>query len=61
MPASGESAARTASFKTEVDERLFKKFGHIYTENSIIFNEGDTGLADVHVLSGRIGLERVDC
>jgi membrane protein len=47
--------------RLKVDERLFKKFGHIYTENSIIFNEGDTGCEMFYVLSGRIGLERVDC
>jgi len=49
------------SSRLKVDERLFKKFGHVYTENSIIFNEGDAGYEMFYVLSGRVCLERVDC
>ena len=45
----------------KVDERLFKKFGHAYTQDSIIFNEGDPGREMYYILSGRVSLERVDC
>ena len=47
--------------RLKVDERLFKKFGHAYTQDSIIFNEGDPGREMFYVLSGRVCLERVDC
>ena len=45
----------------KVDERLFKKFGHVYEKDSIIFNEGDSGNEMFYVLSGRVRLERVSC
>jgi membrane protein len=45
----------------KVDERLFKKFGHIYEKGCIIFNEGDSGHEMFYVLSGRVCLERVSC
>jgi len=43
------------------DERLFKKFGHTYEKNSIVFNEGDSGHEMFYVLSGRVCLEKVNC
>jgi membrane protein len=45
----------------KVDERLFKKFGHVYEKGSIIFNEGDSGHEMFYILSGRVCLERVSC
>ncbi len=45
----------------KVDERLFKKFGHTYPKDNIIFHEGDSGREMFYVLSGRVCLERVDC
>ncbi len=45
----------------KVDERLFKKFGHVYEKGSIIFNEGDGGNEMFYILSGRVSLERVSC
>lgn len=47
--------------RLKVDERLFKKFGHTYARDSIVFNEGDQGFEMFYVLSGRVCLERVDC
>lgn len=47
--------------RLKVDERLFKKFGRTYTQDSIIFNEGDAGGEMFYILSGRVCLERVDC
>ena len=47
--------------QTKVDERLFKKFGHSYKKDSIIFNEGDSGHEMFYILSGRVCLERVYC
>ncbi len=44
-----------------VEERLFKKFGHTYEKDSIVFNEGDSGHEMFYVLSGRVFLEKVDC
>ena len=44
-----------------VEERLFKKFGHTYEKDSIVFNEGDSGHEMFYVLSGRVCLEKVDC
>lgn len=46
--------------KLKVDERLFKKFGRAYSTDSIIFSEGDAGREMFYILSGRVGLERVD-
>jgi membrane protein len=45
----------------KIDERLFKKFGHVYEKNSIIFNEGDSGHEMFYILSGRVCLEKVSC
>jgi membrane protein len=45
----------------KVDERLFKKFGHVYEKGNIIFNEGDSGHEMFYVLSGRVCLEKVSC
>ena len=45
----------------KVEERLFKKFGHTYEKDSIVFNEGDSGHEMFYVLSGRVCLEKVDC
>ncbi|MEE9914088.1 MAG: YihY family inner membrane protein [Deltaproteobacteria bacterium] len=42
----------------KVDERLFLRFGRAYTQNSVIFAEGDAGREMFYVLSGRVGLER---
>jgi membrane protein len=44
-----------------VEERLFKKFGHTYEKDSIVFNEGDSGHEMFYVLSGHVCLEKVDC
>jgi CRP-like cAMP-binding protein len=45
----------------KVDERLFKKFGHVYEKGSIIFNEGDSGHEMFYIISGRVCLEKVSC
>ncbi|MRR17982.1 MAG: YihY family inner membrane protein [Deltaproteobacteria bacterium] len=45
---------------SQVDERLYKRFGRTYPRNSIIFREGDTGREMFYILSGRVGMERVD-
>jgi len=47
--------------RSQVDARLFRKFGRAYARDSIIFNEGDPGGEMFYVLSGRVGLERLDC
>ena len=44
----------------KVDERLFKKFGHAYAKDEMIFSEGDSGREMFYILSGRICLERSD-
>ena len=45
---------------SQVDQRLYKRFGRTYPRNSIIFREGDTGREMFYILSGRVGMERVD-
>ncbi len=44
----------------KVDARLFQKFGRVYTQNEVVFQEGDTGCEMFYVLSGRIRMERAD-
>lgn len=45
---------------SQVDERLYKRFGRTYPRDSIIFREGDMGREMFYILSGRVGMERVD-
>lgn len=47
--------------RLQVDERLFRKFGHVFPKDSIIFKEGDPGGEMFYILSGRVCLERADC
>jgi cAMP-binding proteins - catabolite gene activator and regulatory subunit of cAMP-dependent protein kinases len=44
-----------------INERLFKKFGRVYPDGSVIFNEGDTGREMYYILSGRVCLEKDAC
>lgn len=48
------------SDRMKVDERLLKKFGHTYSKDSIIFHERDAGREMFYIVSGRVGLERID-
>jgi membrane protein len=45
----------------KINERLFKKFGRVYPDGSVIFNEGDTGREMYYILSGRVCLEKDAC
>ena len=45
---------------SQVDERLYKRFGRTYPRDSIIFREGDAGRDMFYILSGRVGMERED-
>ncbi len=46
--------------RLRIDERLLKKFGRSYPENSVIFSEGDQGHEMFYILSGRVRLERTE-
>ena len=41
-----------------IDERLFHKFGRLYSQDSYIFREGDPSRDLFYILSGRIQLEK---
>lgn len=53
-----EAILKSRRTKMKVDERLFKKFGRVYEQGSIIFHEGDGGKEMFYVLSGCVHLEK---
>ncbi|MFH1078668.1 MAG: YhjD/YihY/BrkB family envelope integrity protein [Pseudomonadota bacterium] len=44
--------------RVATDERLFRKFGHIYPKEQYIFREGDPGREMYYILNGRVRLEK---
>ena len=44
--------------RATTDERLFRKFGRIYTKEQYIFKEGDPGREMYYILNGRVRLEK---
>jgi CRP-like cAMP-binding protein len=41
-----------------IEERMFRKFGRIYTKGSYIFREGDTGREMYYILTGNVRVEK---
>ncbi len=44
--------------RMQIDERLFRKFGRLYSRNEYIFREGDSGRSLFYILSGRVRMEK---
>jgi membrane protein len=44
--------------RIHIDERLFRKFGHLYARDEYIFREGDSGQSIFYILSGRVRMEK---
>lgn len=55
-----EAILKSRKSVMKIDERLFKKFGRVYTKGSVLFKEGDGGHEMFYILSGRILLEKND-
>jgi membrane protein len=49
---------QSRSGRTQIDERLFRKFGRLYSRNEYIFREGDSGRSLFYILSGRVHMEK---
>ncbi|HUH65792.1 MAG TPA: cyclic nucleotide-binding domain-containing protein, partial [Syntrophales bacterium] len=43
----------------KVEERLFRKFGHMYPKDTYVFRQGDTGEEMYYVLMGNVRVEKI--
>jgi membrane protein len=42
----------------KIEERLFRKFGHMYPKDTYVFRQGDTGQDMYYILAGKVRVEK---